>query len=174
MASRNPKRPRIVEEPVFIEKDGESQPYVPMEIKTARDAYAASLHMLFKHIADIHVTIVEIIAEKYKLDEEEIFKCIKTDPRYTNMDVDPKLHGMGYLKESDGAAGAAAAAVAPDDMFEASDTEVNKIVAGVGAMNLGTFAAPAPAAVKKKVIKPRAKKAAAAPTGSSGGGAASS
>ena len=81
-------------EPVFIEKDGQTIPYIPIEIKNGRDAYAASLHMLFNHFAQFHISVVDIISDKYNIPVEEIMNTIKTDDRYTNMSVCPNIHEL--------------------------------------------------------------------------------
>ena len=81
-------------EPVFIEKDGQTIPYIPIEIKNGRDAYAASLHMLLNHFAQFHITIVEIISDKYHIPVEEIMNTIKSDDRYVNMSVCPNIHEL--------------------------------------------------------------------------------
>lgn len=136
--SRPAKRARYVEEPAFVEVDGEVKPYVPVNITKAREAYAASLDVIFKHVADFHVTIIQIISEKYKIDEEDILTCIKTDKRYTGMYEDPRLNPLGYFKAADAAgAGAASQSSAADAMFEESDAEMGAVTAGVAAMKIG-------------------------------------
>ncbi len=167
--SRPTKRARYVEEPAYIEVDGEVKPYVPVNITKAREAYSASLDVIFKHVADFHVTIVQIIAEKYKIDEEEILSTIKTDKRYTGMYEDPRLNPLGYFKAADAASQSAEAAGggAADAMFEESDAEMSAVTAGVAAMKLGAEAPvfAAPVTIKKKVMR-RPKKAAAGAGGS--------
>jgi hypothetical protein len=81
-------------EPVYIEKDGQIKPYIPIEIKNGRDAYAASLHMLLNHFAQFHIAIVDIISDKYKIPVEEIMNTIKSDDRYINMSVCPNIHEL--------------------------------------------------------------------------------
>ena len=140
MSSRPAKRARYVEEPAFIEVSGESRPYVPINITKAREAYAASLDVIFKHVADFHVTIIQIISEKYKIDEDEILGTIKGDPRYTGMYEDPRLNPLGYFKAADAAAtaGGVAAPTPADDgvVFEESDAEMGAVTAKVAAMKI--------------------------------------
>jgi len=81
-------------EPVYIEKDGQIKPYIPIEIKNGRDAYAASLHLLFNHFAQFHIAIVDIISDKYHIPVEEIMNTIKLDDRYINMSVCPNIHEL--------------------------------------------------------------------------------
>ena len=92
--------PSYCSEPVFIEKDGQTIPYIPIEIKNGRDAYAASLHMLFHHFAQFHIAIVDIISDKYKIPVEEIMNTIKSDDRYTNMSVCPSIHELSKAPSS--------------------------------------------------------------------------
>ena len=87
-------------EPVFIEKDGQTIPYIPIEIKNGRDAYAASLHMLFNHFAQFHISVVDIISDKYNIPVEEIMNTIKTDDRYTSMSVCPNIHELSKAASS--------------------------------------------------------------------------
>ena len=87
-------------EPVYIEKGGQIKPYIPIEIKNGRDAYAASLHMLFNHFAQFHISVVDIISDKYHIPVEEIMNTIKTDDRYTNMSVCPNIHELSKATSS--------------------------------------------------------------------------
>ena len=70
----------------------QTMPYVPIEVKTHRDAYAATLHVLFKHIADFHLCVVQTISKKYGIPEDEIIQTIQESPEFKNMEVDPALH----------------------------------------------------------------------------------
>ena len=71
---------------------------VQVEVKTgardARDAYAESLKMILQHVADFHMTVVDIISEKYNIPVDEIMNTVTSDSRYTNMLVDPKIHRL--------------------------------------------------------------------------------
>jgi hypothetical protein len=68
---------------------------VRVEVKTdARDAYAESLKMILQHVADFHMTVVDIISEKYNIPVDEIMNTVTSDSRYTNMLVDPKIHRL--------------------------------------------------------------------------------
>lgn len=69
--------------------DGSTLP--PLPVKTPHDALKATLLMMFKHVADVHVTIVEIIAEKYGLNPEEIHSAITSDSRWTEMLNNPLI-----------------------------------------------------------------------------------
>lgn len=92
-----------MQEPAYILKNGQSVSYIPLEVKTARDAYAASLHVLFKHVADFHICIVKTFSAKYGIPEDDILKTIQESEEFKNMQVDPVLdmgmQSLGYLDE---------------------------------------------------------------------------
>jgi hypothetical protein len=68
---------------------------VHVEVKIdARDAYAESLKMILQHVADFHMTVVDIISEKYNIPVDEIMKTVTSDSRYANMLVDPKIRRL--------------------------------------------------------------------------------
>lgn len=85
------KKVQLVQEPIVL-SDGSTMK--PLHIKSSGDVLRASLLMLFKHVSDIHVTLVEIIAEKFGLSIEDIHKAINEDPRWAAMFVDPLLTDM--------------------------------------------------------------------------------
>jgi hypothetical protein len=62
-------------------------------------AYALSLQMIFKHVADFHMTVVDIISEKYNIPVDEIMKTVTSDSRYKNMVVDKDLHRLSNVNE---------------------------------------------------------------------------
>ena len=55
-------------------------------------AYTESLKMILQHVADFHITVVDIISDKYKIPVDEIMNTVTSDSRYTNMIVNPKIH----------------------------------------------------------------------------------
>lgn len=61
---------------------------------SAAAAYTESLKMILCHVADFHITVVDIISEKYNIPVDEIMKTITSDSRYTKMIVDPKIHRL--------------------------------------------------------------------------------
>lgn len=87
-------------EPVYTLDDGRKVPYVPIEIKTHRDAYAATLHVLFKHVADFHICIVKAFSKKYGIPEDDILQTIQESEEFKNMHVDPVLDPLGYLAQA--------------------------------------------------------------------------
>lgn len=82
---------RLVKEQVTLTTGGTLE---PLPVTTPKDALRATLLMLFKHVADVHVTIVEILAEKYNLKVDEIHEAITTDPRWTEMLTNPLISDL--------------------------------------------------------------------------------
>ena len=91
----------VVNEPVFVAKDGSVQEYIPKEIVGYREAYAASLHLVFKHVADFHTAMLEIIAEKYGHDVDELVKVVQEDSRIKDMTVHPVISGLNIITQKD-------------------------------------------------------------------------
>jgi hypothetical protein len=79
---------KVVQETVTL-ADGSI--LTPMPVKNSNDALRASLLMLFKHVADVHVTVVEIVAEKFHLKVDDIHQAIQDDPRWADMLVNPLI-----------------------------------------------------------------------------------
>jgi hypothetical protein len=142
-----PKRARYTEEPVFLNTGGGEEPYIPVNITSARAAYAASLHLLFKHVADFHILMVDIIAEKYKLDTAEIIHVCHEDKRFQQMVVAPTIHSLGYFNQED---------LSAKREVEQQPDPVDQLVGETAKLSLGV-SDPKP---KKKVIR---KKVAPAP-----------
>ncbi len=84
-------------EPVLINEDGSLTPYISHEIVGNRSAYAACLHLVFQHTADVHITMMEILAEKYGLSVNDMIETVTKEARFKNMMINPALNGMGYF-----------------------------------------------------------------------------
>lgn len=132
---------------MYVEEDGTQHPYVPRSVTTARDAYAATLHLIFNHVADFHSVMIAIISEKYGIPEEDIFNTVRADPRFGSMVTAPVVQSMGYFDEDDLSAAMAKMAV------KSEDTEM--VTAAGGAAAPTAQAAEPP---KKKVLKKAPKK----------------
>jgi hypothetical protein len=91
----------VVNEPVLVSKDGSVETYIPKEIVGYREAYAASLHLVFKHVADFHTAMLEIIAEKYGHDVDEMVKVVQEDSRIKDMVVNPVISGLTIIEQKD-------------------------------------------------------------------------
>ena len=87
-------------EPVYVTKDGQRIPYVPETITNAREAYAASLHVLFRHVADFHLCVVKVFSEKYGIPEDDIMSTIHESAEFKNLTPDPALNEI-FAKPSD-------------------------------------------------------------------------
>ena len=101
MPPRSIKSVTVTNEPIFVAKDGVVEPYIPRTIVTHRDAYSASLHLLFKHVADFHLLMVEVIAEKYNLDADEIIQTVQNDQRMKDIQLNPTLDSLTYFGKED-------------------------------------------------------------------------
>jgi len=88
-------------EPVYVLENGKKVTYVPIEIKDHREAYAATLHVLFKHVADFHICVVKTFSKKYGIPEDDIMQTIQESDEFKHMRVDPVLHydGLGYITQ---------------------------------------------------------------------------
>jgi hypothetical protein len=146
------KKARYSDEPVFVISDGTHVPYIPPEIITNRGAYGASLHLLFKHIADFHMLMIEILAEKTGLDSTEIVEVIQNDQRYKDIIVHPTIHAMTLVTRED---------VEKHIPLEAPvqhtvDPNLEEVTKQVSAISLAPETVPQPVApkkVKKMIVK---------------------
>lgn len=70
---------------------------VDIEIQDGRSAYALSLQMIFRHVADFHMTVVDVISEKYNIPVDDIMNAVTSDSRYKNMVIDKDLHRLSTV-----------------------------------------------------------------------------
>jgi hypothetical protein len=92
------KKMKFVSEPIQMISEDDVKPYVPLNIKGPKEAYVASLHMLFNHVAEFHVTMIEILSEKYKIPVQEMLETVTKDPRYKSSISEPIVNTMGYVE----------------------------------------------------------------------------
>jgi hypothetical protein len=76
-------------------------PYVAYKIKSAHHAVAASLHIMLKHMADMHSLMFDVISEKYKIPYDDIVEALNDDPRVQKMMVEPTIHSLNYFTQED-------------------------------------------------------------------------
>ena len=119
---------------------------VQVEVKTgardARDAYAESLKMILQHVADFHMTVVDIISEKYNIPVDEIINTVTSDSRYTNMLVDPKIHRLTSSSNQ--------------NQVELTETKATTATATITATPITQLAAVTKKPTEKKIrIKPK-------------------
>ncbi len=82
---------KISHEPVIM-ADGIAMNSV--KVKNASDGMKATMLMMMKHCADVHLTILEIIGEKYGLDVDEMCNTVKDHPRWTQLLLEPMIHDL--------------------------------------------------------------------------------
>ena len=87
-------------EPVYITRDGTRIPYLPETIVNARDAYSATLHVLFRHLSDFHLCVVSTISKKYGISEDEIMKTIHESEEFKKLTPDSAVTEI-YGKEKE-------------------------------------------------------------------------
>jgi hypothetical protein len=68
-----------------------------LPVKTASDAFTASLLMMMKHCADIHLTVLEVIGEKYGLDVDDMCETLKEHPRWKQIHIEPVIHDLTQI-----------------------------------------------------------------------------
>jgi hypothetical protein len=77
---------KFINEPVIeFDEAGNCVPFIPVSITNGRQAYAASLNIIFKHIAEFHIVVLNIIAEKHGLNVNDILEEVHKDDRYIRM-----------------------------------------------------------------------------------------
>ena len=139
-----------MKQPVYILENGDNVSYIPINVKTHRDAYAASLHVLFKHVADFHVCVVQTFSKKYGIPEDEILKTIQESEEFVNMKVDPVLDPvidtLGYLE----AAGKEVPIPVPETIPPVTTTPVTPVTPIPVTL---TTTEPEPVVAKKRIVK---------------------
>lgn len=96
------QRVNIMVQPCYISPNGEKIPYVPVNIQTNRDAYEATLHVLFKHVADFHLCMINVFSQKYGIPEDDIINTIRESQEFKNIQVNSALtmhDSLGYLSQ---------------------------------------------------------------------------
>jgi hypothetical protein len=93
---------KFLNEPVFVNRDGTLTPYIPFRVTEHRQAYGASLHLIFNHVADFHRSMLEILSEKYNIPVNDMIDVVSKDPRFVDMVVQPVIQTMGYFDKEDG------------------------------------------------------------------------
>jgi hypothetical protein len=136
--------------PFYIE-NGQVMSYVPIEVKTHRDAYAATLHVLFKHVADFHMCVAKTFSKTYGIPEDDIIRTIQESDEFKNMNVDRALHSathdaiiksLGYNSET--------VTVAVTEPVTVAATEPVTVAATEPVTVAATVTEPGP---KKRIVK---------------------
>jgi hypothetical protein len=137
-------------QPVYILKNGQRVSYVPIEIKDHREAYAATLHVLFKHVADFHICVVQAFSKKYGIPEDEIMQTIQESEEFKNMHVDPVLHddGLGYFSQH-----ATATAIVQPDQPDAAIVQPDAAIVQPDQPDAAIVQPDAAIVTKKRVVR---------------------
>ncbi len=64
---------------------------------SAATAYKASLELIFAHVADIHILMLKIIADKYGHSMEEMIKTVMEDEEWNSIYLHPTLKTLTYF-----------------------------------------------------------------------------
>jgi hypothetical protein len=72
----------------------EERYYVPYTVKNPSEATAAFLNVTLQHMADFMQTMLQILAERYNLSEEEMMAALFEHPRYKELAVNPMIHAL--------------------------------------------------------------------------------
>ncbi len=149
-------------EPVLVNEDGSLTPYISHEIVGNRSAYAACLHLVFQHTADVHITMMEILAEKYGLSVNDMIETVTKEARFKDMMINPALNGMGYFGPDTVQQVVEAPALVPVEDTDMEMVTQSMAEASIASTEVPTLVPP-PAAKPKKVIRVKKAAAAAAP-----------
>jgi hypothetical protein len=100
-------------------------PYSPRNIKQHNNiAFKAAMEVLFAHTADVFSCIVDIIADKYELDANQIIETVIHHPQYTSLSVHPVINSLSYFTADD----AVSAACEPAPSAAIASEPVKKIL----------------------------------------------
>jgi hypothetical protein len=139
--------------------------YLATKVHDPKSALAAVMNLTLKHTADVLTMFVDIIAEKYGIDAEEMMDAVSADQRFTGLVVDPLLHAAAPAEEPStvpalsveavAAAAAAAKRRGPKKLSEMTAEERAAHDAKVAARQATRLAAaPAPAPEPVPVTEP--------------------
>jgi hypothetical protein len=90
---------KVKNEPVFVTEDGQQIPYVTKKVKNHHQAFSATLHLVFQHTADVYMTMMEIVADKYGFNSDDMIKAVMEDPRFNSIMMNPALSSLNYFKK---------------------------------------------------------------------------
>ncbi len=64
---------------------------------SAATAYKASLELIFAHVADIHMLMLKIIAEKYGHSVEDMIETVRENEEWKSIYLHPTLKTLTYF-----------------------------------------------------------------------------
>jgi len=75
--------------------------YIPIKIEKPSDAMIVLHHTILRHTADMFKAMTSAIAERYKIDEDDILNTIIEHPNFKNFLQHPILTDLGdYFEDS--------------------------------------------------------------------------
>jgi len=106
--------------------------------------------VLFKHVADFHICIVQAFSKKYGIPEDEIMQTIQESEEFKNMHVDPVLHDdrLGYFSQH-----ATEAAVVQPDQPEAAIMQPDAAIVQPDQPEAAIMQPDAAIVTKKRVVR---------------------
>jgi hypothetical protein len=76
--------------------------YIPIKIEKPSDAMIVLHHTILRHTADMFKAMTSAIAERYKIDEDDILNTIVEHPNFKNFVEHPILTDLGdYFQDSE-------------------------------------------------------------------------
>jgi len=76
--------------------------YIPIKIEKPSDAMIVLHHTILRHTADMFKAMTSAIAERYKIDEDDILNTIVEHPNFKNFVEHPILTDLGdYFEDSE-------------------------------------------------------------------------
>ena len=85
---------RLTSEEVLLAAGGKM---APLTVQTPNDALKLTLLMMMKHTADVHLTVLEIIAEKYSLNLDDMVDTVKAHPRWHEILQTPLISDLSAV-----------------------------------------------------------------------------
>jgi hypothetical protein len=144
---------------------GKEADYVPIAQEYLRAHPSASLtaviNMLNCHMADMFITMLTIMGDKYGHTIDEMIDAVKADPRWDAVQTHPLVKSLSYFdqRDADRAVGSKTKAETPTETLQESMAEIKKARLKKAAATATTAAAPeeAAAATAEEIPKPTKK-----------------
>jgi len=90
---------------ITVVSDSSAEDYIPRAVGGGSDVpsavFRATLDLILKHSADMYRIILHLMCQKYSINEDEALTFISEHPAFKDMIVNPKLHSLTYLTQSD-------------------------------------------------------------------------
>ena len=90
---------------ITVVSDSSAEDYIPRAVGGGSDVpsavFRATLDLILKHSADMYRIILHLMCQKYSINEDDALTFISEHPAFKDMIVNPKLHSLTYLTQSD-------------------------------------------------------------------------